>query len=104
MTQYNLLITDTATKDLLDIVSYRKNELSFPGSAELLIKKVRLETSRLKEFPFLFPLVEDEILAGRGIRKLSIDRIIIFHIVSEVERNVTILRILHAKRDWVHVL
>lgn len=104
MTNFELLISDTAADDLSEIISYRKNELSSPNSAELLLKKLRNETSKLKELPFLFPLVEDEILAARGIRKLIIDNILIFHIVSEIEKNVTIIRILHAKRDWINLL
>ena len=104
MTNFSLLISDTAANDLSEIVSYLRNELSYPNSAELLVKKVRSETSKLKELPFLFPLVEDEILAARGIRKLSIDNILIFYIISESKKNVTIIRILHARRDWINLL
>lgn len=104
MTNFSLLISDTAANDLLEIISYLRNELSFPNSAELLVKKVRSETSKLKKLHFLFPLVEDEILAARGIRKLSIDNILIFYIISESKKNVTIIRILHARRDWINLL
>lgn len=104
MTNFNLLISDTAANDLSEIILYLKSKLSVPNSAELLVQKVRTETSKLKGFPFLFPLVKDEILAARGIRKLSIDNIIIFYIASKIEKNVTIIRVLHAKRDWVNLL
>ena len=104
MTNFSLIITDTAADDFSEIISYRKNELSIPNSAELLIKKVRTELSKLKKLPFLFPLVKDEILAARGIRKLSIENLVVFHIVSETEKSVTIIRILHAGRDWINLL
>jgi len=104
MTNFRLIITDTAAEDFSKIISYRKNELSFPNSAEILIKKVRTETSKLKELPYLFPHVKDEILATKGIRKLSINNILIFYIVSEIDKEVTIIRILHAKRDWINLL
>ncbi len=104
MKNFSLIISDTAAKDLSEIISYLKNELSYPDSAKLLLKKIRKETSKLKELPFLFPLVEDEILAARKIRKLSIDNILIFYILTENEKTVTVIRILHARRDWINLL
>ena len=104
MTNFSLLISDTAARDLSEIIAYLKNELSYPNSADLLLEKVRIETSKLKKLPFLFPLVEDEILAAGRIRKLSIGNILIFHVVSEIEKKVTIIRILHARRDWINLL
>jgi len=104
MTNFSLIITDTATKDFSEIISYRENELSIPNSVEILIKEVRAETSKLKGLPFLFPFVKDEILAARGIRKLSIENLVVFHIVSETEKSVTVIRILHARRDWINLL
>lgn len=104
MKYFNLLISDTAEKDLLEIISYLKNELSYPNSAKLLLNKIRKETSKLKNMPFLYPLLQDEILAARGIRKLCIDNIIIFYIITEKDKNITVIRILHAKRDWINLL
>ncbi|RKX83141.1 MAG: type II toxin-antitoxin system RelE/ParE family toxin [Spirochaetes bacterium] len=104
MKNFSLIISDTAAKDLSEINSYLKNELSYPDSAKLLLKKIRKETSKLKELPFLFPLVADEILAARKIRKLSIDNILIFYILTENEKTVTVIRILHARRDWINLL
>lgn len=104
MFNFSLLISDTAAKDLSQIISYLKNELSYPNSAELLLKKIRKETSKLKKKPFLFPLLQDEILAARRIRKLSIDNILIFYIINKSDKTVTVIRILHAKRDWINLL
>ena len=104
MTNFSLIISDKAAVDLSEIILFRKIDLSSPNYAELLLKKIRAETSKLKELPFLFPLVRDEILAARGIRKLSIDNILIFYIVSEIEKDVTLIRILHGRRDWINLL
>jgi len=101
---FSLTISDTAAKDLSEIISYLKIELSYPDSAKLLLKKIRKETSKLKELPFLFPLVEDEIFAARKIRKLSIDNILIFYIVNESKKTVSVIRILYARRDWINLI
>ena len=104
MQNFNLIISNTAAKDLSEIFFYLKNELSYPGSAKLLLKKIRKETSKLKKLPFLFPLVKDEILAARKIRKISIDNILIFYIINESNKTVSVIRILHARRDWIKFL
>ena len=104
MQNFNLIISNTAAKDLSKIISYLKNELSYPDSAKLLLKKIRKETSKLKKLPSLFPLVKDEILAARKIRKISIDNILIFYIINESNKTVSVILILHARRDWIKFL
>ncbi len=104
MKKFSLLIAETAAKDFSEIIHYRINDLSSPNSAESLIKKVRTEISRLMELPFLYPLVSDEILAAKGIRKLNIENLLVFYTVSEEERSITIIRILYARRDWINLL
>lgn len=46
----------------------------------------------------------DESLSYQGIRKLLIGNYVIFYIVREENRMVTILRILYGKREWLNIL
>jgi hypothetical protein len=50
------------------------------------------------------PLVTDERLSKQGISIIIIDNYIVFYILFEEHKRVTILRILHSRRDWVKLL
>lgn len=49
-------------------------------------------------------LVADEMLAYKGIRKIMMDNYIVFFIVNEESKIVTIVRILYGRYDWMNLL
>lgn len=104
MITYQIVITEPAENDLQFIINYISKELQNPFAAKNLLDKVVENINHLKILPGRFSLVNDIILANRGIRKLTVDNYIIFFIVSETNRYVTIIRILYGKRHWQHLL
>ena len=45
-----------------------------------------------------------EELANLGLRFLVVHNYIIFYIVREDKKEVTIERFLHSRRDWIHII
>ncbi len=45
-------------------------------------------------------LVKDEVLSSRGIRRLLVDNYMIFYVVDDSKKKVTVIRILYFRRDW----
>jgi addiction module RelE/StbE family toxin len=104
VSKYNVVITDPAEKDLLQIAHYISKELKEPGIAQQLITKIAEAVYELEDFPLRYPLVSDEGIALRGVRKMVVDNYIVFYVVSEQRKVVTVIRILFVKRNWKHIL
>ena len=51
MSSYNVVITEAAQRDLLDIFDYITFELREPDSASRLLAKIRSKVNSLEEFP-----------------------------------------------------
>ncbi len=104
MEKYQIETTEPAENDLFEVKRYISEELLEPRVAERIINKIAEAIFELEEMPLRNALVIDERLALVGIRKLIIDNYIIFYIVDEGRRIVTIIRILFGRRDWVNLL
>ena len=104
MGKYNIQITEPAENDLYHIRKYISDELLEPAIAKRIINQIGEAIFSLEEMPTRNALVSDEKLAAQGIRKIIIDNYIIFYIVLEESKMVTILRILYCRRHWIDLL
>lgn len=104
MSTYNIQITEPAEKDLYEIGAYISKELLEPETAKKVVSKIAKGIGTLEDMPLRNALVADERLANKGIRKIMEDNYIIFYIVSEDSKTVTIIRILYSRRDWINLL
>ena len=104
MSTYDIQITESAEKDLHEIGSYISKELLEPTTAKKMISKIAKGINSLEDMPLRNAVVADEKLAYKGIRKIMVDNYIIFYIVTEENKTVTILRILYGRRDWMNLL
>lgn len=104
MRTYNIQITEPAEEDLYEIGAYISKELLEPETAKKVISKIAKEINSLEDMPLRNALVVDERLAYKGIRKIMVDNYIVFYIVTEESKTVTIIRILYSRRDWLNIL
>ncbi len=104
MSIYNIEITEPAENDLCEISHYISKELLEPDIAKKVVGKIGNAILNLEEMPLRNGLVEDERLALQGIRKIMIDNYIVFYIVTEEHKTVTIARILYNRRSWISLL
>lgn len=104
MKQYKIFLTEPAVDDLKEIVAYISNELREHSIAQKLLGKIKEAIMSLSDMPVRYALVSDKRLALQGVRKLMVDNYIVFYIISEKEKLVTIIRILYGRRDWLHLL
>lgn len=104
MNTYNIEITEPAERDLYEIMAYVSKELLEPNTAKKIISKIAEAIGSLEEFPLRNGLVADERLSHKGIRKIMVDNYIIFYIVTEERKTVTVVRILYSKRNWMGLL
>jgi len=104
MKGYKVLLTQPAADDLKEIAAYIANELRQPAIAKKLVEKIKEVVMSLSGMPERHSLVVDEKLANQGIRKIMIDKYIVFYIVSKKYETATVVRILYARRDWSNLL
>lgn len=104
MSKYNIQITEPAEKDLHEIGVYISKELLEPEIAKKLVSKIAKAVSSLEEMPLRNALAADKRLAHKSIRKIMVDNYIVFYIVSDESKTVTIVRILYGRRDWINLL
>lgn len=100
MSRYEIRLTAIAGNDLQEIVSYITYQLYEPEAAKRLLKKLQEAIVSLEEMPARHSLVLDENLARRGVRRILVDRYIVFYLIEEEEKQAIILRILYSKRNW----
>lgn len=104
MSMYDIQITEPAEKDLYEIGAYISKELLEPETAKKIISTIAKKINSLEDMPLRNALVADDRLAYKGIRKIMVDNYIIFYIVTEEIKVVTIVRILYSRRDWMNLL
>mgnify|MGYP006304116059 CR=1 FL=1 len=104
MSKYDIEITKFAENDLLEIGKYISNELLEPDRALEVVDKIANAIFKLEEMPLRHSIVADDKLASQGIRKFITYNYIVFYIVNEKNKLVTIIRILYKRRDWVNIL
>ena len=104
MDKYDVIIETTATSDLRGLFRYITETLKEPVAAKRIYKSIREKIENLDQMPQRHPLVRDETLAGRGLRWMPAENYSVFYVIEEENRKVSVLRILHGRRDWQSIL
>jgi toxin ParE1/3/4 len=104
MDRYSIEITEPAENDLNEIGYYIAKKLLEPSIAQKVVNKIGEAIMKFEEFPFRNELVVDEKLATQRIRKINVENYMVFYIVTEESKTVTIIRILYGRRDWLNLL
>lgn len=104
MSSYNVVITEAAQRDLLDIFDYMAFELHEPNSASRLLSKIKTKVKSLEEFPERNNMIFEPKYEAQKIRWCPVDNFIIFYQVSDVQNLVYVIRVLYKKRNWEPLL
>lgn len=99
---YNLHITNVAQRDISQAADYIEFVLKNPKAADDLLEETDQKINALLPFPAEYPVVEDRLLSSWGIRFIQIKNYLAFYVVKE--NQVTIIRFLYAKSNWISIL
>ena len=100
MKKYIVEISETAWKDLENIISYLRYNLAgdiIADKYKILFKK---ELKDLENIAESMPVLSEELTGHKNVRKVNVRNYIIFYIVDEENYKVLVLRIGHAFMDW----
>ena len=101
---YTIKITRIAEKDLLEIIQYISEKLKSPIAASNLIDLIEQKIIILEDSPFSCKLIDDEYFQKREIRFLQVKNYLILFKINNDMKEVSIIRILYARRDWINIL
>ena len=99
---YHLHITSVAQRDISQAADYIEFVLKNPKAADDLLEETEQKINALLPFPQEHPIVEDKLLAAWGIRFTQIKNYLAFYVIEE--NQVTVIRFLYAKSDWISIL
>ena len=97
--RYRVLITAAAEDDLRGIYEYIAYDLLSPATAEEQFDRLEKGITKLGLFPYKHSLYRYEPWKSRGLRYYPIDNYIVFFIPDDVNKSVTVIRIIYCGRD-----
>lgn len=99
MSEFEVVLSMDATRDLRGIYEYIAQVLGEPVIAENQYHRILLAAHKLSTMPERNPLFPDEPWHGLGLRKLLVDHFIAAYLIDTKAKTVTIIRVFYAKRD-----
>ena len=99
---YHLHITSVAERDISQAADYIEFVLKNPKAADDLLEETDQKINALLPFSQEHPIAEDKLLAAWGIRFTQIKNYLAFYVAEE--NQVTVIRFLYAKSDWISIL
>ena len=100
----NVVFTEPAEYDLLDIEYYIFFDLFNPQAAQRISDGILDVAEKLSEYPTAHPLIDDELLRSVGLRMTHFDSYNIFYYYDLQNDVVYIIRVLYNKVDWQSLL
>jgi len=101
---YKVRIMDAAKAEMREIYRYIAEELQNPVAAQRRIALIDKAIQSLKENPASRALVRDAYLASKGYRMVVVKNHLVFYVVREEERAVSVMRVLYGRRGWMRLL
>lgn len=104
MMEYRVLYTPDALEDLRTIYTYIAYDLSNQIAAGAQETRIRKEIRDLSYFPLRYERVEWEPWHSMNVRKLPIDRFVVYYTVDEAAGEVAILRIFYGGQNVERII
>lgn len=98
-TKYEVFVTSAAERDLRDIYEYIAIRLESPRAARGQVERIRTAVIGLSQMPNRFRAYDREPWSSRGIRIRAVDNYLVFYIVGEEEKRVTVVRVIYGDMD-----
>ncbi len=102
--KYKIVITEKASTDLDQIITYIKDVLLNPEAALRWLQRISQAIDGLESLPERYALADDPVLEANAIRWFSVGNYLVFYTVSDNDALVFILRVLYRRRNWKIIL
>ena len=99
---YKVTIYESAQKDLEGIFKYISSTLDNPFAAVKIINDLYDSIKNLSLFPYSCPLIEDEKVKDKTLRKLVVKKYIVFYRI--LGNEIQILYVFSSSRDYTNLI
>ena len=104
MTEYKVSIETVAESDLRGILKYISDTLKEPKTATRVYNSIKEKIVTMNFMSHRYPLVNDEVYASRGLRKMPAENYFVFFVIDESRNEVIVLRVLYSRREWQNLI
>lgn len=104
MTNYRVQYSAEAVEDLRSIYQYIAVELQAPQTARGQIDRIRKMIRSLSLAPTRFATVEWEPWASIGMRKVPVNKYLVFYLVEHADFTVTVIRIFYSGQNIEEII
>jgi toxin ParE1/3/4 len=101
---FEVEFSERAIQHLKNITWYIHYVLLADVAAKNTLKNIASAIEDLRLFPARYPLVDDALLKGKGVRKMAVKNYLVYYLVRENVNKVVILGIYYAKSNQVEKL
>ena len=102
--EYSYQFTKPAVSDLDSTLHYIAKELDNPIAAQNLGQKIFAAIDRARSFPEIGTPVDNEYLSDKTVRRIAVDRYLLYYKPDHANRMITVLRIVYGKRNLDEIL
>jgi plasmid stabilization system protein ParE len=96
---------EKAEQDLSEIVTSFTDKLCNQNAAESLLEEFLEEKNNISDNPYMYPLSNDSVLKSEGYHRFLFKKnYIALYLIDDVEKEVSIMRIFYAKKDYGNLI
>ncbi len=93
------MLTDHAVQQLSQIITNVSQLMGVPEAARCWFAKLQKEITSLSYFPMRYPLLDIEPWNTEGIRRMVVDKFVVYYWIDENSKTVWIIAVILGKRD-----
>ena len=101
---YTVRLTDTAKQDLREIAFWIATQSKDIEIAKRFVGELRDVCKKLNIFPNAGSIPKDRVIRSAGYRLTVHEEYLIFYLVDEKEKQVNVMAIFNAKKDYMRVM
>lgn len=101
---YTVRLTDTAKQDLREIAFRIAGQSQDIEIAKRFVGELRDACKKLDTFPNAGAIPKDRVIRSAGYRFTVHKEYLIFYLVDETEKQVNVMAIFNAKKDYMRVM
>ena len=96
MKTYEVKITDHALEQMQETIDYISNQLASPHTARKWISNIKRRISSLSQAPKRIKLINDEPWHSEGIRKMVVNKFLVYFYIDEPLLTVWITAVVYS--------
>ena len=101
---YQVNVTPQATEQMRQAVLYIAQSLQAPQTAKRWADLLYQRIAGLRLMPSRYPLTEEEPWHTNGIRKMSVNNWLVYYLIDEENKGVSVIAVIYGRRDQLAAL